>query len=206
MLNNHIENKPTDKDLVAKTLGGDARAFGLIIKYTEALVSQIVFRLVDLPEDRKDIAQEIYLKTFKKLSGFRFESKLSTWIARIAYHTCINHLERKKTVLLSHFHETSEEDDDHAENLFFSGNSESFHNDTVSVLHKKEVQAILLSEIARLEPVQKTLITLFHHEELSYDEIAVITQMPIGTIKNYLFRARRVLRDRLITKYKTGDL
>ena len=206
MLNNHIENKPTDKELVAKTLGGDARSFGLIIKYTEALVSQIVFRLVDLPEDRKDIAQEIYLKTFKKLSGFRFESKLSTWIARIAYHTCINHLERKKPVLLSHFHETSEEDEDHAENLFFSGDAGSLHNDTVSVLHKKDLQSILWSEIARLEPVQKTLITLFHQEELSYDEIAVITQMPIGTIKNYLFRARRVLRDRLMTKYKTGDL
>jgi RNA polymerase sigma factor (sigma-70 family) len=206
VLNNHIENKPTDKELVAKTLDGDSKAFGLIIKYTEGLVSQIVFRLVDHPEDRKDIAQEIYLKTFKKLSGFRFESKLSTWIARIAYHTCVNHLERKKPILFSHFHESVDENDEHAENLFFSGNVESLYGDTVSVIHKKELQAILWSEIARLEPVQKTLITLFHQEELSYDEISVITQMPIGTIKNYLFRARRALRERLMTKYKTGDL
>ncbi len=206
MLNNHIENRSTDKELVAKTLGGDTRSFGLIIKHTEALVSQIVFRLVDHPEDRKDIAQEIYLKTFKKLSGFRFESKLSTWIARIAYHTCINHLERKKPVLLSHFHESEEEENDQTENIFFTGNAESFHNDTISVIHKKELLGILWSEIARLEPVQKMLITLFHQEELSYDEIADITQMPIGTIKNYLFRARRALRDRLMIKYKSGDL
>ncbi|MFI5155290.1 MAG: RNA polymerase sigma factor, partial [Chitinophagales bacterium] len=206
VLNNHIENRLTDKELVAKTLGGDKRAFGLIIRYTEALVSQIVFRLVDHPEDRKDIAQEVYLKTYKKLSGFRFESKLSTWIARIAYHTCINHLERKKPVLLSHFNEGEEEENDQTDNLFFGGNTESTLNDTISVIHKKELQAILWSEIARLDPVQKMLITLFHQEELSYDEIANITQMPIGTIKNYLFRARRSLRDRLMIKYKTGDL
>jgi RNA polymerase sigma factor (sigma-70 family) len=204
-LNNHTENNLTDKDLVARVLGGDARVFGLIIKNTEGLVTQILFKMIDHPEDRKDLAQEIYLKAYKKLSGFRFESRLSTWIASIAYHTCINHLERKKPLMLSTFEASPGEEDDRLEILVHKASHHQPY-DTASIIHKKEIQAILWSEVARLEPVYRALITLFHQEELSYEEIATVTKMPSGTVKNYLFRARRMLREKLLSKLNTEDV
>jgi RNA polymerase sigma-70 factor (ECF subfamily) len=205
VLNNHLENKPTDKELVARTLSGDSKAFAIIIKNTEALVAQIVFKMVDQAEDRKDIAQDIYLKAYKKIGSFRFESKLSTWIARIAYHTCINHLERKKPLLFSGSMVSSEIDPD--EPATYQGfTAQDYGNDTLAVVSKKELQSILWAEIGKLDPHQKTLITLFHQEELSYEEISEITEMPIGTVKNYLFRARRALRDILLQKFKKEDL
>ena len=65
---------------------------------------------------------------------------------------------------------------------------------------------ILKSEIERLSPVYQTLITLYHNEELSYEEIAGITQLPEGTVKNYLFRARKSLKDSLLSKYTKNEL
>ena len=177
----------------------------MIMKNTEALVAQIVFKMVDLAEDRKDLAQEIYLKAFRKIDGFRFESKLSTWIARIAYHTCINHLERKKPIvypgsLLKSGTEIEES------SPFFNHSIQGFTNETMTWVSRKELKIILWTEVGKLDPIHKTLITLFHQEEMSYDEIADITEMPIGTVKNYLFRARRALKDILLEKFKKEDL
>ena len=101
----------TDKELVEKVLSGDTNAFAAIIKNTEVLVAQIVFKMVENKEDRKDLAQDIYLKAYKNLPGFRFGSKLSTWIAQIAYNTCLDHVRKKKLVLQDNF------DDDDTEEL-----------------------------------------------------------------------------------------
>lgn len=95
-------NNFTDKYLVQKVLGGDTAAFSTIIKNTERLVAQIVFKMISNREDREDIAQDIYLKTFKKLESFEFHSKLSTWIGQIAYNTCLNYLKKKKLTFLEY--------------------------------------------------------------------------------------------------------
>ena len=91
-------NNKADKYLVDRVLSGDTPAFAAIIKNTEALVAQIVCKMISSPDDRKDLAQDIYLKAFKNLAGFKFQSKLSTWIAQIAYNTCFDHLRKKKLV------------------------------------------------------------------------------------------------------------
>jgi len=177
----------------------------MIMKNTEALVAQIVFKMVDLAEDRKDLAQEIYLKAFRKIDGFRFESKLSTWIARIAYHTCINHLERKKPIVYPGSLAKSGTEIEES-SPFFNHSIQGFTNETMTWVSRKELKIILWTEVGKLDPIHKTLITLFHQEEMSYDEIADITEMPIGTVKNYLFRARRALKDILLEKFKKEDL
>lgn len=171
-------------------LRGDTHAFGAIIKNTEGLVAQIVFRMVKHEEDRKDLAQEIYLKAFKSLPGFRFQSKLSTWIAQIAYNTCFNYLEKKKLVLPGELPDT------------VLPESEAL----AASFNRRELSTILRHQIAQLPPVYQTLITLYHQEDCSYDEIANITGMPAGTVKNYLFRARKALRDNLLLQYKKDEL
>jgi RNA polymerase sigma factor (sigma-70 family) len=188
-----------DHYLVEKALGGDAGAFGIIIKNTERLVSQIVFKMISDAEDRKDIAQDTYLKTFKRLSEFKFQSKLSTWVARICYNTCLDHLRKKKLFLAGNI--ISNEDD---EAIDFESSEQNFPvNDPII---RRQLASILTDEIEKLSPVFKTLITLYHKEALSYEEIAQIISMPEGTVKNYLFRARKTLKNQLLKKYKKEDL
>jgi len=199
------ENIQTDQYLVGKVLGGEPNAFVTVIRNTERLVTQIIFKMINNTEDRKDIAQDIYLKAFKSLPGFRYQSKLSTWIAQIAYNTCLTYLERKKLVLLDQNQENNDPDE---ESLELANKKSVVHlfNSTENDIFQRELNEILKSEIERLSPLHRTLITLYHNEELSYEEIARITQLPEGTVKSYLLRARRSLKDKLLRKYKKEEL
>lgn len=181
---------------------GDTRAFGNIIKSTENLVAQIVFKLIPVPEDRKDIAQDIYLKVFHNLPGFKFQSKLSTWVARIAYNSCLSWIEKKKPVLPGNLY-----DDDIYKASNDSGyNGSSTHNESESRLFQKDLSGILSKEMDGLPAVYRTLITLYHHESMSYEELSQITGLPSGTVKSYLFRARKMLKENLLAKYKKEAL
>jgi RNA polymerase sigma factor (sigma-70 family) len=182
-----LKDKLTDKQLVDLVLAGDMHAFRCLVETTRGLVAQIVNRLIQTPEDRKDVAQDVYLKTFHNLAGFRFQSKLSTWIGQIAYNTCINRLQKKQ--------------------LTIYGPPESPADDqTDRPLIQKELKGLLETEIGRLPPIYQTLIGLYHHEELSYLEIAGITGLPEGTVKSYLFRARKQLKDSMLSLYKNEKL
>lgn len=196
------ENNFTDKYLVKKVLGGNTGAFSTIIKNTERLVAQIVFKMISNNEDREDIAQDIYLKTFKKLESFKFQSKLSTWIGQIAYNTCLNYLEKKKLIFLE-YNSDNESQDEALENCSYKINLD---NETEKKLFQKELSEILIIEIEKLQPIYKVLINLYHNEELSYTEISQITQLPEGTVKNYLFRARKKLKENLLLRHKKEEL
>jgi RNA polymerase sigma-70 factor (ECF subfamily) len=195
----------TDSQLVGRVLSGDTNAFGYIIKNTERMVAQIVFKMIPNPEDRKDMAQDIYLKVFKKLGSFKFESKLSTWIAQIGYNTCLDYLRKKKIILTGNVYEENETGygvPDMISNKFFGAPEMEADN----FMLQKNLSVILKTEIEKLSPVYKLMITLYHNEELSYDEIGQITGMPSGTVKSYLFRARKTLKDSLLLNYKKEDL
>jgi len=198
------ENNVADQSLVERVLRGDTNTFNTIIKNTQGLVTQIIFKMIPGAEDRKDLAQDVYLKTFKKLESFKFQSKLSTWIGQIAYNTCVNHLEKKKLLLIENNNDDSESDDETLE--IMNNKTNPLSNETEKIIFKKELSEILKKEIDKLSPVYRTLITLYHNEELNYSEIAEITELPEGTVKNYLFRARKTLRNNLLLTYKKEAL
>ena len=198
-------NNFADQQLIEKVLRGNTNAFSAIIKSTEKLVAQIVFKMINNPEDRKDIAQDVYLKAFSKLSGFKFQSKLSTWIAQIAYNTCLSYLEKKKLFFPNAINNENEFADNALE-LISAKSINMFDNEQENILSKKEISEILKTEIEKLPPVYKTLITLYHNEEMSYEEMAEITALPEGTIKSYLFRARKTLKENLLMQYKKEEL
>ncbi len=93
MLNNGIKN---EQRLVRRVLQGDLQAFREIISQYEKLVSLIVWRTTGSKADHEDLCQEIFIKVYEKLNSYRTESRLSTWVGKIAYHHCLNHV-RKKT-------------------------------------------------------------------------------------------------------------
>jgi len=181
----------SDKLLVEKVLSGNTQAFAMIVKDTERLVAQIVRKMAANEEDQKDLVQDIYLKAYQRISSFKFQSKLSTWIGTIAYNTTINYLEKKKIPLydIDLMHESKFVHSENAEKEIF----------------KKETVQILNNEINKLPPLYKTLISLYHIEELPNKEIADITNLPEGTIKNYLYRARKILKDNIENNYKINS-
>lgn len=205
-MNTNTGQNTTDRHLVERVLGGDTNAFGLIVKNTENLVAKIVFDTVANDGDRKDIAQDIYLKAYQKLPSFKFQSKLSTWIAQISYNTCIDYLRKKKLLLPENTFEDSDPGYD-SDMLDLINNAKgNFDRSADTFVIKKNVSDIVKTGIEKLPQVYKTLVTLYHNEELSYEEIGTITGLPEGTVKSYLFRARKELKNHLLLQYKKEDL
>ncbi len=184
------------KLLIEKSLAGDRNAFKALIEANQRLVMHVVYKMVSNRSDVEDICQDVFVKVYQNLTGFKHDSKLSTWIAKIAYNTTINYLEKKKVPL---FDDLSPEEVtlDH-----LSGNGTA--PDEFS--EQGELSGILQDQIDHL-PVQfRTILTLYHLDEMSYKEIGEIMDLPEGTVKSYLFRARKLLKDSLLSKYEEKEL
>ncbi|GAB4372969.1 MAG: sigma-70 family RNA polymerase sigma factor [Calditrichia bacterium] len=181
-----------DRQLIEKILSGNAGEFENLIRKFQRLVMHIVFRIIPNSSDQEDLCQEIFLKIYQNLETFRFESKLSTWIGRIAYNMCLNHMEKKKLPLQdSEFRELEMED-------FYKPDT----TPPLDNIEKTDWYQKIYSEIDKLPFKLRTILTLFHLDGFSYQEIGEIMSLPEGTVKSYLFRARRQLKESLISKYK----
>lgn len=195
----------TDQQLVAQVLGGNTAAFGHLVQRTEGLVTQLIFKMIRHPADRPDVAQDVYLKVFKNLAGFKFQAKLSTWVGQITYNTCLHYLEKKQLVLVDPS-EPGPDDSSEQGRRAPPAPGAGADYDPETALFGHDLAGILSTAIEQLPPLYRTLISLYHQQELSYEEIAQITSLPDGTVKNYLFRARKLLKQRILATYQRDDL
>jgi RNA polymerase sigma-70 factor (ECF subfamily) len=175
----------TDAELVQQILNGNSNAFRFLVAKHQRLVLHVVGRIVQRQEDIEDICQEVFMKVYSKIGKFRGEAKLSTWIARIAYNTSISHLRKEDRDELSY---------DERPALVAGETDESTHHQSIETA---EIKNYLMMKIEELPVQYRTVLTLFHLEEFSYREIEEITGMPEGTIKSYLSRARKILKEKL---------
>lgn len=189
--------KDVNRQAIQKVLNGDSEAFRVIVENHKRLVAHIVFRMVPREADREDICQDVFVKVYQNLGGFKFESRLSTWIARITHNTCLNFLEKKKAVLYGDLSR------DESEGLEAVASGEL---DPAQITQAGDLSHRLLSEIAKLPAHFRSILTLYHMEEMTYSEISDLLQLPDGTVKSYLFRARKMLKKRLLAKYSLEDL
>jgi RNA polymerase sigma-70 factor (ECF subfamily) len=172
-----------DTELINQILEGNMNAFTFLVNRYQKLVVHITGRLVQRQEELEDVCQEVFIKVYQNLGKYRNECKLSTWIATIAYNTSINYLRKFKK-----FEEVYPEDSVALRNLT------DFRVENYETADLKRY----VREQIELLPVQyRTVVTLFHLEEFSYQEIEQITGMPEGTVKSYLFRAKSLLREKL---------
>jgi RNA polymerase sigma factor (sigma-70 family) len=172
-----------DQTLVLRIARGDMQAFRTLIKQHERLVSHMIARLIDNAEDREELCQDVFLKVHGKLSEFNFQSKLSTWIATIAYRHAINHL-RKTKIKVSDI-----PDEDRFTAHFISQENPG------EQLEDKNIDEWVLKFIDRLPVQYKAVLTMYHLDGMTYPEIGEATGMPEGTVKNYLFRARALVKE-----------
>ncbi|KAF0238703.1 MAG: RNA polymerase sigma-70 factor ECF [Prolixibacteraceae bacterium] len=174
-----------DGELVQQILNGNSNAFRFLVAKHQRLVLHIVGRIVQQQEDAEDICQEVFMKVFRKLKHFRGDSKLSTWIAKIAYNTSISHVRKPLK---------NEQSYDESPALIADERDEGLNQIKI----EKGEAIKYLTEMIEVLPVHyRMVLTLYHLEEFSYKEIEEITEMPEGTIKSYLSRARKILKQKI---------
>ncbi len=181
-------NHEQDRTLVEAILAGQRGAFERLVREYQGLCWHILLRMVRNPEDARELCQETFLRVHQCLHQYRGESALKSWIGQVAYSMAKRHLERRRIPLA----EPSGDQDGlaAAETV-----ADSF--DLVAILGDQEMQAYLHRAIDGLPPLQRTVLTLYHLDEVPIAEIAHITGLAEGTIKSHLFRARKLLREAL---------
>lgn len=179
-----------DRAMVQAVLERAPGAFERLVLQHQNLVWHMVFRMVQQRDDAEELSQEVFLRVHQKLHQFRYDSALSTWIGSIAFSIATRHLQRKRISLVD---ETDDEDGSLLERIGDDFDLETAHAD-------REFQSHVADAMSKLSPIQRTLVTLYHLEEMSLLEIARVTELPEGTVKNYLFRARLKLRQALERK------
>lgn len=172
-----------ETELISQVLKGNMNAFTFLVNRYQKLVVHITGRLVQRHDDLEDVCQEVFLKVYQNLGKYRNECKLSTWIAAIAYNTSINYLRKFKK-----FDEVEPDDSAAFRNLTESSSADYEQTD----LHR-----YVREQVERLPVQYRTVLTLYYLDEFSYLEIEQITGMPEGTVKNYLFRAKMLLKEKL---------
>jgi RNA polymerase sigma-70 factor (ECF subfamily) len=175
-----------DRALVRAVLERKRGAFDQLVRQYQKLCWHVVDRMVRHPDDTRELCQEVFLRIHQTLHQYRGESALKSWIAQVAYSVARRHLERKR-IPITDFGG----DDDTPSPTDRIGDG----FDLEGAMADQEIHGYLHAAIDALPPLQRTLLTLYHLDELSIAEIAKATSLPEGTIKSHLFRSRKQLRD-----------
>lgn len=173
-----------DADLVRDVLAGRVGAFERLVVRHQRLVWHLIVRMVRQPDDADELSQEVFLLVHRKLEQFRSESSLSTWIGQIAWSVATRFLQKKRLPI-------SEAMDDDGDSLL-DRVSDDF--DLAEAFSDGELMGHVGRLIDALPAAQRTVLSLFHLEDVPLEEIAAMTGMPVGTVKSHLFRARAKLR------------
>lgn len=180
----------TDPELIILIQNGNTNAFRYLVDQNRKLVWHLVLRMIRVREDAEDLSQEIFLRVFRDIRKFRGESKLSTWIASIAYNMCIDYIRKKGREKL----------EIHEDPLLLMKDGDGQENAGVK-LNLAEMKTMINTLLEALPLHYRTVMTLFYLEELSYREMEMITGMPEGTIKSYLNRGRQMIKVKVEQHY-----
>ena len=180
-----------DHTLVEDVLRNRPGGFNRLVDAHKGLVWHILQRMVRNPDDTQDLCQESFLRVYRKLDQFRFDCALSSWVGRIAFTVGARFLEKKSLPLAQGPGFEGEDDSDPFAHISDGADLEGEFAEADLMQHAQRL-------IEQLPPLQRTVLTLYHADELSIGEIARITERPEGTIKNLLFRIRLRLREALL--------
>ncbi|MFQ6084229.1 MAG: RNA polymerase sigma factor [Candidatus Aminicenantia bacterium] len=179
--------KLDDKELVAQTLKGREEAFEMIIKRYQTPIINFIGRMVGEYQQAVDLSQEVFIKAYSSLSLFDPKYKFSNWLFKIASNLCIDFWRKKKIFTFSMDQSIS------SENNLYPQISDAKPS-VIEQYEKKQLIQKLEKVIDKLPPSLRELFVLRHINDLSYQEIAQIKEIPVGTVKNKVFRAKERIK------------
>lgn len=177
--------KSSDNEIIESVLAGDQALFSELVKRHQSYVFTLAMRFVRKREEAEEVAQDTFVKAFRSLASFKKESKFTTWLYTISYHTAMTHLRKKKLV-------TTSIDEDNK-----SAQIENYNSYNELSAEKKSRSFYVNKAIESLRPDDATLITLFYHGEQTIDEISKIMNIESNGAKVKLHRARHRLKEKL---------
>jgi len=183
----------TDEQLAASAVKGERGAFESLVRRHQRPLVNHLYRQIGRQESARDLAQEVFLKVYLSLPSFDPTYRFKTWLYRIASNCAIDHLRKKQPTTCS-LHPDEHSDRSAGLDATLAGHEPTPHD----ALRLRELQQRLEIAVQGLPADFRQLILLRHRQHCRYDEIARITELPLGTVKNRIFRAREILRAELV--------
>lgn len=177
-----------DKDLVQRLQAGDLQALNLLIERYKDEFHRLAYRMMGNKEDAEEVLQDTFLRAYQKIGSFEGKAKLSTWLYRICVNRCLNRREGLKKLALTKTQDRTK---------IMGIQSVPSPHDIAAEYETAEVQQQIARAVARLQPDQRALVSLYYLQGFSCAEISEILQKPLGTVKTQLFRARSNLKKML---------
>ena len=193
-----IENLRTlaDGELIVAAVGGRSESFEELVRRYQRPITGYVFRIVGEYEAALDVTQEVFIKVYNSLAKYSSDYKFSTWLYRIAHNAAVDHLRRNSVPQQS----LEAENADGTFELQLESRLASPEQDHERSQWRSEIEVV----VELLPGAYRELIVLRHGQDMSYDEIAEVTGLPLGTVKNRLFRAREMMRNIFTERGWTG--
>ncbi len=180
-----------DLELIQAVLQGDRERFGeLVERYQGRLVNHL-FRMLRSVEEARDLAQEVFFKVYQALDRYDPRYRFSTWLFRVAQNAAIDRIRKRRLQTVSMDRQPDPEGGSRSWEFSADG------PDPYRELRSHELSLAIQRAIEGLPWEYRELIVLRHYGELSYGEIAELKEMPLGTVKNKLFRARQMMKEKL---------
>jgi RNA polymerase sigma-70 factor, ECF subfamily len=180
----------SDEELIAAALRGAPEKFGVLVERYQSRLINYLFRLLRNADDASELAQEVFLKVYQVLDRYDPQYKFSTWLFRVAQNAAIDQIRRRRLKLVS----LQQEDSDGESREWELPSAE---RSPYGELRNQERGEAIQRAIDALPWEYRELILLRHYGELPYEEIARMKEMPLGTVKNKLFRGRQMLKEKL---------
>ncbi len=185
-----------DKDLVKASKHGDQTAFALLVQRHQHRVYVLSMHMLRNPEEASEATQDAFLAAWQGLSTFRGDALFSSWLYRIAYNCCLRVLNLHKHTYLLQEKLMLEQMQVHREK----------EQQVTEIIEQYEQRVILQEQMEHLPTTYRMVLHLRYLQDRTYEEIASTLALPLGTIKTSLFRAKRMLRERLVAHYFEGTI
>jgi RNA polymerase sigma-70 factor, ECF subfamily len=186
----------SDAELIVRAIAGRDDGFEELVRRYQRPITSYVYRMLGNYDASLDVTQEIFIKVYNSMARYSSEYKFSTWLYKIAHNAAIDYMRRNSVNPQSLENENKDGS--------FEIQIESKRLSPEQERERSEWRSEIESVVKCLPPGYRELILLRHSQDLSYDEIAEITNLPLGTVKNRLFRAREMMREMLIERGFTG--
>jgi RNA polymerase sigma-70 factor (ECF subfamily) len=182
---------PSDVELVAMAKAGDKDAFGMLVERHESKVFGLCLKMLGNPEDAEDVLQEVFIKAYQALPGFREEARFSTWLYRIAHNACLMRIRKKKLETVS-LDRPLDVEEGHIQR-----DVTDWTTDPRTDVMSEELSSVLSQHINELSPDNRIVFVLRDIHGLSTDDTANVLGLSVPAVKSRLHRARLYLRERL---------
>ncbi len=194
MRTNYFPRTCPDQELVQKALHADQRAYATLMQRYEKWIFFTIKKMVPQPEDAADLTQETFAKAFRRLDSYQPSYAFSTWLHRIAVNTCIDFIRKKRLQTCSL--DAPLLNDESESNYYYITGTDHFTPEEAMI--RQQRHQMVRKVVHLLRDKYRRMVELRYFQELSYDEIAQQLDLPVGTVKAQLFRARAAMARHLL--------